>query len=249
MTDTQTAPLSPMTRKLALWGVLDADDRAALLALPYTLRTMEPEEIIVQEGQKATHSCLLRSGFTYRQTILANGGRQILAINMPGDMVDLQNSLLHVADHSVVALTRCAVAFIPREAVLELAFDRPAVGKAMWFDTLVDASMFRAWIANIGRRTARERIAHIICEFAIRLEAAGLGRQNHYELPMSQERLADCVGLTPVHTNRMLRDLEHDGLIDRAQRSIRIVDWPRLTATADFDPAYLHMNRPGMPQP
>ena len=241
MTDSARSPLAPMLPKLELWGTLTDEDKAALLGLPCSLKSFEPHAYIVREGDRTTHSCLLRRGFAYRQRIVAGGRRQILAIHMEGDMVDLQNSLLVDADHSVQALTEIEVAFIPREAILELAFARPAVGKAMWFDTLVDAAIFRAWLANIGRRNAKARIANILCEFAVRLEAVGLGARHRYELPMTQEQLADCTGLTAVHVNRTLMAMARDGLIERTRRSVIIADWKKLARAGDFDSDYLHL--------
>jgi CRP-like cAMP-binding protein len=111
----------------------------------------------------------------------------------------------------------------------------------MWYETRVDASIFREWTLNVGRRDARTRAAHMLCEFALRLEIAGLGERCNYELPMTQEQLADALGLTPVHTNRTLMSLGEDRLISRTQRSVRINDWPELMAVGDFDPAYLHL--------
>jgi CRP-like cAMP-binding protein len=238
----QTAQaLAPLLRKLEYSGPLNDSDRQAVLALPYTLKTIEPQGYIVRDGDRATQSCLLREGFVYRHKIVADGARQICSIHMAGDMVDLQNSLLGMADHNVQALTHAQVAFIPREAIRKIAFERPAIGMAMWFDTLVDGSIFREWIANVGRRNARRRLAHLLCEFAIRLEAAGLGKHNNYTLPMTQEQLADCTGLTPVHINRTLRGLDADGVISRTARSVTVDDWKRLAAEGDFSSAYLHL--------
>lgn len=235
-------PLAPMLRKLDFLGKFSPDDRAATLALPHSLETIERYGFIVQEGDQATHSCLLRSGFAYRQKVVSNGGRQICSIQLSGDLVDLQNSLLICADHSVQALTQIEVAYIPREAILKIAFERPEVGRAMWFDTLVDAAIFREWTVNIGRRDGRARLAHLLCEFGARLDAARLGEKCHYELPMTQEELGDCTGLTSVHVNRMLRTLEEEGLISRHSRAVRIENWDGLAAAGDFDPAYLHLN-------
>jgi CRP-like cAMP-binding protein len=112
----------------------------------------------------------------------------------------------------------------------------------MWIDTLVDGSIFREWIANVGRRDARTRIAHLLCEFSLRLEVAGLGQQSDYQLPMTQDQVADATGLTPVHVNRTLKGLEAEGLITRANpRSINIGNWKNLAEAGDFSSAYLHM--------
>ena len=231
-----------MVRKLAYWAQFDAADEEALLNLPYKTKTLERHSYIAREGEKTTHSCVLVSGFAMRHKIVAGGARKIVAVHMKGDVVDLQNSFLTVADHGVQVLTYSEVAFIPRDAVKELAFARPNVGMAMWFDTLVDASVFREWIANVGRRDARSRVAHLLCEFSLRLKVAGLGEATDYELPMTQEQLADCTGLTPVHVNRTLKGLEAENLIARrSSRAITIGDWKKLADAGDFDSTYLHL--------
>ena len=239
---TDASTLEPLVRKLTYRSDLDAADRAAIMALPFTVKTMERSHFIVRERELPTHSCLMLSGFSVRSKVVATGGRQIVAIHLKGEVVDLQNSLLKVADHSVQMLTAGKVAMIPREAIVQLTLERPKIGHAMWIDTLVDASIFREWIANLGRRDARIRIAHLLCEFSLRLKSAGLGDETGYQLPMTQEQLADATGLTPVHINRTLKALERDGLIERASpRAIHIADWRKLAQAGEFDSNYLHM--------
>lgn len=237
-----TTTLKPLVRKLCYRVALDSADRAAILALPFKVKRVERNHYVVREHDVTTCSCLMLSGFAVRSKIVASGARQIVSIHMQGEMVDLQNSLLVRADHSVQMLTESKVALIPRDAVLKLAMDRPMVARAMWMDTLVDSSIFREWIANVGRRDARTRIAHLLCEFSLRLKAAGLGRETQYELPMTQEQLGDATGLTSVHVNRTLKGLERDQLIERmTPRSIHVGDWRKLAKTGDFDSNYLHM--------
>ena len=234
--------LEPMLRKIEYRNKLSGEDRAALLALPFVVKSFERHQYVVRDRELATHSCVLLSGFAVRSKIVIGGSRQILSIHIKGETVDLQNSLLRIADHSVQMLTPGKVAMIPREEMLRIAFDRPAIGKLMWQDTLVDASIFREWIANVGRRDARTRIAHLLCEFSLRLKVAGMGEQTGYELPMSQEQLGDATGLTSVHVNRTIKALERDGLITRVSpRSIHIGDWRKLAETGDFDSNYLHL--------
>jgi CRP-like cAMP-binding protein len=243
MSDQPHSPLEPMVRKLARWAKFDAADEAAILTLPHRTKTIARNNYIAREGEKTTHSCLFVSGFAMRHKIVADGHRQILAIHMKGDIVDLQNAMLGVADHSVQALTDAEVALIPHAAIKQLALERPVVGMAMWTDTLVDASVFREWVANVGRRDARTRIAHLLCEFSLRVKVAGLGEATDYELPMTQEHIADCTGLTPVHVNRMLKLLESEQLINRRSiRSISIGDWKKLAEAGDFDSTYLHLS-------
>ena len=234
--------LEPMVRKLEYHERLGREDREALLALPFTLRPVERQHFIVRDRELATHSCVLLSGYAVRSKLVVTGHRQILAIHIKGDMVDLQNSLLKCADHSVEMLTSGRIAMIPREEITRIAAERPAIARAMWLDTLVDGSIFREWITNVGRRDARTRIAHLLCEFSLRLKVAGIGEKTGYELPMTQEQIGDATGLTPVHVNRTIKALERDGLINRAHpRAVHIGDWRKLADAGDFDSNYLHL--------
>ncbi len=228
-------------RKIERRFPLEADDRDALLGLPNMVRRVVAGAHIVRDGDRPEHCTALVSGFAYRHKITGEGGRQIMSVHIRGDFLDLQNSLLPVADHNVQALSAAEVAFIPREAIRELAMQRPAVAAALWFDTLVDASVFREWVVNVGRRDARTRVAHLLCEFFARLEAAGLASDHRYDLPMTQEQLADAVGLTSVHVNRVLRQLGEEGLIKRERRDIVILDWDRMRHVAGFNDRYLHL--------
>ena len=242
--NTNSSMLQPLVDKLTYRAQLSAEDRAAILELPFTVKTLERNQFVVRERELATQSCLMLSGFSIRSKLVATGHRQIVAIHMKGEMVDLQNSMLKVADHSVQMLTSGKVAMIPREEINRVTLERPTIGHAMWIDTLVDASIFREWIANIGRRDARTRIAHLLCEFSLRLKSAGLGDETGYELPMTQEQLADATGLTSVHVNRTMKALQKEGLIERPNpRSIYIGDWRKLADAGDFDSNYLHMRQ------
>ena len=236
-----------MLRKLEYWVPFSTADREALLSLPHTVKSFEPHHYITRERDKTSHTCVVLSGFAIRHKIVGTGLRQICSIHMKGDLVDLQNSFLGVSDHSVQMLTSGDVALIAHREVERLAEDHPAIGRAMWIDTLVDGSIFREWLANVGRRDGRTRLAHLLCEFALRLEVAGLGQQSDWQLPMTQEQLGDATGMTSVHTNRTIKSLEADGLIERpSPRSIKIRDWKALANAGDFDSNYLHL-RPGEP--
>lgn len=240
--------LAPLVQKLSLHILLDEEDRAALFALPHYTRIVENGQYVVREGDKPTHSCLVTSGFALRHKIVGDGGRQIVNIHMAGDMVDLQNSLLTVADHNVQALSKMTGTFIPRDAIVEVAVARPTVGKALWLETLIEGSISREWIANVGRRDAMMRTAHLLCEFAYRLDAVGIGKLCNYELPMTQEQLADTLGLTPVHVNRTLKALDDAGLTMRSRRSVIINDLEKLADVGDFRSTYLHLPQRALPE-
>lgn len=244
---TDLSTLKPLVRRLSLQVHLDADDQAAVLALPHNVRHLEAGQYIVRESDAPTHCCLVLAGFAVRHKIVGDGGRQIVNVHLCGDMADLQNSLLAIADHNVQALSKMSAAFIPRESLLELAFGRPRVGKALWIETLIEGSISREWIANVGRRDAQTRLSHLLCEFAYRLDAVGMGAECRYELPMTQEQLADTVGLTPVHVNRTLKALEASGLIKRSKKSVTITDLKKLEHAGDFRSTYLHLPQRALP--
>lgn len=241
-------PLAPLARRWSRHADLTAADRSALLALPFTRKTYSKDAYIVREAQHTTDCCLLIRGFAFRQKLLSNGSRQIISIHIPTEFVDLQNGLLGVADHSVQSLDRCEMAVIPRSAILAMAETNPALRMAMWVDTLIDASIFREWVVNVGRRDARARIAHLLCELALRLERIGLADGGLFDFPLTQEQLADCTGLTAVHTNRTLQRLRKDGLIQLNARSLTVLDWDRLKEAGDFDELYLHHAADSRPQ-
>lgn len=243
MSTDSTSPLFPMLRKLRLWAKLDPEAEQFLLSLPHDLVTVGKQGSLITEGDIVSHCWLLCSGFCVRYKIVGDGGRQIVSIHMTGDIVDLQNAILGVADHGVQTLTECTMAKIPIAAIRKLGNAHPQIKDAFWFDTLVDGSIFREWVANVGRRSAPKRVAHLLCEFALKLDAIGLGEQLNYELPMTQEQLGDATGLTSVHVNRVLKALARDGLIERATpKSVVIGDWTRLAKAGDFNRSYLHLD-------
>jgi CRP-like cAMP-binding protein len=233
-----------MVRRLERRSPLEEADRRALLSLPHNVKKLSANAHLVRDGETPGFCSLLLSGFAYRYKLTGEGARQIISLHIAGEFLDLQNSFLGVADHSVQMLTDGELALFPPGAIEALALGRPAVGRALWIDTLIDASIFREWVVNVGRRDSRARVAHILCEFSLRLEAAGLASNHHYELPMTQEQLADAVGLTSVHVNRVLKQLGEEGLIRRDRRTILIEDWTRMRDAGDFNERYLHHDGP-----
>lgn len=237
---TDSTPLDWLIRKLERLGPLDDTDRARVAALPLRIESVPRGAHIVREGERPEQCCLLAAGYACRYKSTPDGQQQIVAFEMRGDLLDIQHLLLSRADHSVRAITDATLGWIPRVDLIRMAWERPNIGHALWRDTLVDASIFREWVLNVGRRDARTRIAHMLCEFAARCEAAGLGPVDRLELPMTQEQIADATGLTAVHVNRTMRALTQEGVIVGRGKQLRIRDWQRLREIAEFDPAYLH---------
>ncbi len=233
--------LRPMLLKLLRRSALNQEDQEAILSLPSSIKTLDAGNYIVREGEVPTRCFVLLEGIGYRHKIVINGARQIVGLHLPGDLLNLQNSMLQIADENVQALTSGKAAAIPMEAIVELIESRPAIARAVFSETLVDASIFREWIANVGRRDAQARMAHFLCELFVRQREIGLTRDDRFALPMTQEQLADVLGLTSVHVNRTLKALEAAGLIEREKREVTFADWAALVSAGDFNPAYLHL--------
>ena len=240
MSRQNTSASEAMVRKLERLTALDDADRAALRALPFKSEKLRRSHHLVQEGNEITECCILVRGYAMRHKIDGNGGRQIVSFHVAGDLLDLQHLLFSRADHNIETITEAEVGWVPAGDLRQLAKDRPSIGEAFWRDTLIGGAIFREWVQNVGRREARPRIAHMLCEFATRCEAAGLGRREQTEMPMTQEQIGDATGLTAVHVNRTLKALRMEGLLRRHGRKIAVQDWDRLRSVADFDPAYLH---------
>lgn len=234
--------LEPLFKRWDRRLAISKDDKEALLALPWSHRVFARDAYVVREGEPALTCALLVSGFAFRQKLVDSGARQIISFHVPGEFVDAQNALLDVADHNVQTLNRTAVALIHKNILMDLMNARPRLRQAIWIDSLIDASIFREWVVNLGRRNARARIAHLLCEFAHRLKSTGNSDDESYEFPLTQEQIADATGLTAVHTNRTLQSLRKDGLISLSSNRLSIRDWDVLCETGDFNERYLHQD-------
>jgi CRP-like cAMP-binding protein len=233
------ASFDPLFKRWERRVALSDDDKRAVLALPWSRRAFNRDSYLAREGDPTTHCSLLLSGFAFRQKLVSDGARQIISIHIPGEFLDLQNCLLQVADHNVQSLGRSAVAMVQKTALLDLMADRPKLTRALWLDSMLDASVFREWVVNLGRRDAKERIAHLLCELAARLRSSGHDGAV-YDFPLTQEQIADATGLTAVHTNRTLQVLRKDGLINLSMSKLTILDWDGLIELGDFNERYLH---------
>lgn len=227
--------------KLETIAQLSASDRQALAALPLRIKTFDEDTDLVREGQRPSDCCLILDGLACRYKVLGAGQRQIMSFHLPGDIPDFMGLHLAVMDHSLGALTSGRSAYVSHTALRELLTDRPAIAEAFWRDVLIDAAIFREWLAGVGRRAARQRIAHLICELSVRLRALNLIEDHRFHLPVTQAELGDALGLSTVHVNRVLQDLRRDNLITLRGRTLTILDWTRLRDAGDFDAAYLHL--------
>jgi CRP-like cAMP-binding protein len=172
---------------------------------------------------------------------LSDGKRQITAIHVPGDFVDLHSYPLEIMDHSVAALTDATFATFPHVALDQIMWSEPALAKTLWMLTLLDGAIHREWLVAMGGLTATPRTAHLFCELYQRLASVGLADQLAYSLPVNQGDLADVLGLSPVHMNRTLQELRAAGVIELQQGRVVILEWERLARLGQFDPKYLHL--------
>jgi CRP-like cAMP-binding protein len=230
-----------LIRKLEAIAELSPEDRAAVSALPVSIKDIQADQDIVRDGDRPSQCFLVLEGFFARQKVLSNGRRQILSFHIPGDIPDLLSLHLEVMDHSVASVVPSKVAYIPHTALRAVIGSHPAVGEALWRDTLIDGAVFREWMTGIGRRSAYTRIAHLFCEVVVRMAAVDLADGRGVRLPVTQAEIGDSLGLSTVHVNRVLQELRREGLISLRGSKLIVKDWGGLKRAGDFDPSYLHL--------
>jgi CRP-like cAMP-binding protein len=233
---------APLIRKLESIFSLTDEERHALEALPMQVQAIRTDQDLVREGDRPSRSFVLLEGYASTYKMTGGGKRQIQAWHIPGDIPDLQSLHLKVLDNSVTTLTPSRVGFIQHEVLRDLCRRYPRINDVFWRDTLINASVFREWMTNVGRREAYSRMAHLFCEWIVRLRAVGLVEDHACDLPMTQSELADATSITTVHVNRVLQELRKDGLIELKGNKLKVLDWVRLKHAGDFDPLYLHID-------
>lgn len=219
------------------------EEEAILRASVAEVRTAPAGHVLIRTGVPLTVCTLLVEGFVARQKDLRDGQRQILELHVPGDFLDLHSFPLKMLEHDVAALTPVVIAFVPHEALKAITETQPHLTRLLWFSTLLDAAIHRERILSVGRRNAVSRIAHLFCELYVRLEVVKLAAGGRFALPLTQAEIADVTGLTPVHVNRMLKQLRDEGLLTFRNDQVVIHDQARLQQVAEFSPGFLHLDR------
>jgi CRP-like cAMP-binding protein len=232
-----------LIQKLLLRDKVSDDEQAALRALPVQERAYGNGDVIVPFGARPTSSNLLLEGFICRFRDLNDGSRQIVALHVPGDFVDLQSFLLKVMDHGLMAVGPCRIAIVPHEHLTKVTRTFPHLTRLLWFSTLIDAAIHREWAMRLGALPALPRMAHLFCEIYVRLEVVGLARDHRFSIPLGQRELSEALGLSLVHTNRVLQKLRAGRLVTVSNSTFEIHDWNALRTLADFDPTYLHLEK------
>ena len=229
-----------LIRKLEQFKKLSDEEKRKLEHAARDVKEFEPHQDIIVEGDKPDDVHLLMEGWAVRYKVLPNGDRPIMAFLIPGDICDLHVTLLDQMDHSIAALSRCKVAYIPMKLLDKLMEEDIGLARAFWWSMLRDEAILREWLVNLGQRRADQRLAHLFCEMLLRFKVVGLTDDDSFELPMTQEELGDAMGLTPVHINRTLQELRGRGLVEVKGRRVTMDDVDGLMAFAGFNPNYLH---------
>ena len=229
--------------KLRRFDTVSAEEERALRSCVLKQVRFGRATVIIEAKTELETSHLLLDGIVHRYKDLKSGARQSLQLGVAGDFLDLHSLLLKQLDHDVGSLTDCHMALFPHSRLRELLSDHQHLGRLLWLSTVVDAAIHREWMLSLGRRSALSRLANLFCELQVRRTTAGLAEHGSYELPLTQTDLSDVLGMTPVHINRMLKQLRDDGLATFKNKTVEVVDWERLVELAEFDPFYLGLNQ------
>jgi CRP-like cAMP-binding protein len=233
------APL--LIRHLTLVSSIENDDLASVRDMPIRIATYRQGAAIIRQGDRPTECCVLLDGYLCREKHVVEGGRQILSIHLPGEMPDLQSLYLERMDHGMLALSPCTVAFIPHGAVEKATDDNPRLRAALWRASLVDASIFREWLAGVGARSADQRAAHLLCEVYFRARLRGFTADRAAAVPLTRRDLGEALGVSSVHVSRIVLKLRLMDAISVGRGVIYVKDWPKLKRFSNFDPSYLHL--------
>ncbi|MBP2433916.1 MULTISPECIES: Crp/Fnr family transcriptional regulator [Bradyrhizobium] len=228
-------PIEMMIRKLRLHSELPDENIEALRSIVTPVKDLPEDSVIVREGDLSTQCCVVMSGFAYRSKVSETGKRQILSFHIAGDMPDLQGLPLKRMDHDLTTLSQARLGFINHDALERILDSRPALVRALWRETLVDAALFRQWIVNLGTRSAAGRMAYLIAELRQRLAAMGLVANEQFDFPITQSKLADALGLSVVHVNRVLQAFRADGVLDLKRRVVTLRDLEKIVELGGFE--------------
>lgn len=235
--------LEALYLNLGQHDVVSDQEKALLTGIMSFEKDFSTGQDLVSAGSRPTYSTLILEGLAARYKVLEDGGRQFTSLQVPGDFVDLHAFLLKTMDHGIMALSPCRVIVAQHNKLRVITEEAPHLTRLLWLDTLVDGAIHREWIVAMGRRSKTAHLAHLVCELFVRLEVVKRTNGMSFNLPLSQAILADVLGLSVVHMNRVIGALRKVGVINLANHVVTILNWDRLQEIAEFDPTYLSMIR------
>ena len=232
--------------KLRARSPVSAEEEKAVRDAVAEIRAYSADQTVIRAGVPLSVSMLLLDGLMCRYKDLSDGQRQITELHVAGDFADLHSFTLKRLDHNVMTLTPCRIAIVPHASLERITEQFPHLTRLYWFTTNMDAAIHREWEVSLGRRLAVSRLAALFCELRVRLGVVGMTEGQSYRLPLTQTDLAECVGLTPIHVNRTLKELRERGLVEFRSGRVNILNWDELARVAEFDPAYLYLEPIGL---
>lgn len=235
---------SPIARKLGAFVALSGTELSVLDDLHRRRRTFIAGRDMVLQGQSDQSAFILASGWACSYKLQASGSRQIVDFQVPGDFLGLRSILFRTADHTIEPVTNVEASEVHAQDLLNAFSQTPKLATAVLWAASRDEAMVVEHLVNLGRRNARERTAHFLLELGTRLKLVGLATNAGYDCPLSQYMLADALGLTAVHINRVLRELREDGLLTFQKGRVTFDDFDGLVASVDFDKTYLDQDGP-----
>jgi CRP-like cAMP-binding protein len=202
-------------------------------------RQIKKRRDLVVDGYEYRSLCFVKEGYAMRYKLLRNGKRQILNVIVPGDLIGFPVSLFDRSTYSVIALSDLKFNVCSIDSYVGLCFERPQFGLALTWLAVQEGAIYAEHIVNIGRRTPIERLAHFLLEIHSRLSTVGLAEKTSFDLPFSQEVLADVLGLSVPHLNRVMQQLRTEKLISSQGRLVELIDATSLQTLAHYQPSTL----------
>jgi CRP-like cAMP-binding protein len=230
---------TPLARKLARFGELSAEDLEILDTLHTATRVVRRNRDIVSEGRSYETMFVLLEGSAIRYRVLRDGRRQILNILLPGDFIGFPGCFFESALYAITALSDVVISPVPFAVLIGLFERRPRLAATIFWSFACEAAIYAERLIDVGRRSALERVAHFLLELLTRLRTVGLADEKSYRMPLTQELIADVLGLSVPHVNRTLRQLRGDGLVTIEEQRVVINDIDAMSALADFETSYL----------
>ena len=235
---------SPLTRKLEAFVGLSAIDLATLARFYRRRRRFEIGHELIHEGQTKASAFVLAEGWACSYKMLPDGERQIVDFQVPGDFLGLRSILFRTSDHSTEAVTRIEATEVLATDILDAFSEAPRLATAILWAASRDEAMVVEHLVNLGRRSAEERTAHLLLELGARLNLVGMGDRTGYDCPLTQYHLADALGLSAVHVNRVLRHLREMHLVTFQKGRVAFDNFAGLSELASFDTSYLDQDGP-----
>lgn len=233
---------NPLISKYSALTKLTPKEKNTLLQLQSKREIILAGTEIIRAGQNHKSMYIIEEGWAAHYKLLADGRQQILNISLPGDFICLDATVLKTAEHSINAITDLVVSRLSPEKILDIFSHSPRLAAILCWSSVHDGAILAEQIVRVGRRNAYESIAHLLLEFLRRLDIIGMTNNNTFHFPLTQELLADTLGLTTVHVNRTIRRLRKDNLIEYSDNKMTILNLKKLRQVAGFDPIYLEQD-------